>query len=281
MLVKSTPIVSVIVPTKNSAATLKKCLLSLKAQSYKSIEIIVIDNYSSDSTPQIARKYAEIFEQKGPERCTQRNYGVDLSHGTYVAIIDSDMYLTPSVIQEAVEAIQDKSIEGVIIPEESIGEGFWAHCKSLERSFYVGLPYMEAARLFRKQTFKSVGGYDENMISGEDWDLSQRIAKRGSLLHIGSFIHHDEGKISLLKTVRKKYYYAQHFQKYAKNSADQKLVKQQTSLLGRYKLFFSKPKIIAQHPILFTGMIYMKTVEFTFGGVGILVSKFRSGTTSA
>jgi glycosyltransferase involved in cell wall biosynthesis len=273
---KSSSIVSVIVPTKNSEATLKKCLESIKKQSYPSIEIIVVDNFSTDSTGLIAKKYADKFYTRGPERCTQRNIGVSKSSGKYVAIIDSDMYLSPSVIQESIDAINVKGVSGVVIPEKSIGIGFWAKCKSLERSFYIGVPYMEAARVFTKDTYNEVGGYDESMISGEDWDLSQRVAVLGSITSINAIIEHDEGKISLLKTVKKKYYYASHFKKYVNKTSNSQSTKKQTSILRRYALFFSKPSLIIKTPIIFIGMIFMKTNEFLFGGIGLIVSGIRA-----
>ena len=74
----------------------------------------------------------------GPERSAQRNFGVAHAQGKYVVIIDSDMVVTPYVIEKCV-AVLDASpaLQGVVIPEVSVGEGFRAQCKRLERSFYV------------------------------------------------------------------------------------------------------------------------------------------------
>ena len=58
------PLVSVIIPTKNSARTIEACLRSVKYQDYKNIEIIVVDNFSTDGTQEIAKKYTEkVYEQ--------------------------------------------------------------------------------------------------------------------------------------------------------------------------------------------------------------------------
>ena len=273
----SRPLVSIIVPTKNSATTLEECLQSLKDQSYVPIEIIVVDNFSSDATAKIAKKYATKFFSKGPERSYQRNFAVEKSSGEYVCIIDSDMNLEPNVILQCVESMErDKENVGVVIPEESFGEGFWAQCKKLERSFYVGVPYMEAARFFYRKDFLDAGGYDVKMVSGEDWDLSQRIEKNGSLARTAAIIHHNEGRISLLKTIKKKFYYAKLFGSYTANSASKEKVGQQTSLIGRYKLFLSKPKKLFKNPVLGLGMLFMKTCEFGFGGIGYLMAKVHA-----
>lgn len=272
---KSTPIVSVVVPTKNSERTLRRCLKSIQSQDYTKIEVIVVDNFSSDSTPQIAEKFASHFYSKGPERCTQRNYGVSSAKGQYVAIIDSDMYLSKQVISQALKKLANPDVAGVTVPEVSIGVGFWSKCKSLERSFYVDQPFMQAARIFRKEDYQKVGGYDETLISGEDWDLSQRIEKLGTLIEIGAIIKHDEGKISLLTTIRKKFYYSKHFSRYLKKNQGNTSVASQTNIFKRYALFFSKPSVILNSPLLFIGMLFMKTLEFAFGGLGLVIGRAK------
>lgn len=269
--------VTVIVPTKNSSATLDDCLNSIKNQTYPAIELIVVDNFSDDETLNIAKRYTSHFYSKGPERSYQRNFAVSKAKGTYVCIIDSDMNLEPEVIEQCVDLMAtNKKTVGVTIPEESFGEGFWAQCKKLERSFYVGVPYMEAARFFYRKDFLDIGGYDVAMVSGEDWDLSQRIESRGKLARTSAYIHHDEGHISLLKTIKKKLYYAKLFASYTENSGSQEKVGQQTNLFGRYKLFFSHPKKLFHNPILGLGMLFMKTCEFGFGGIGYLMAKVHA-----
>jgi len=272
----SEPLVSIIVPTKNSSATLTDCLSSIANQSYSNIELIVVDNFSDDTTPNIAKKFTKNFFSKGPERSAQRNFAVSKASGKYICLIDSDMNLDESVVAECVELMEgNTNIAGVIIPEESFGEGFWANCKHLERSFYIGVPYMEAARFFKRIDFNKVKGYNFAMVSGEDWDLSQRMEVFGRLARTPSFIHHNEGKISLFKTVKKKYYYATRFASYTSNSKSRDKVTQQVSILGRYRLFFSKPKQLFANPLLGLGMLFMKTCEFGFGAAGYIVARMR------
>lgn len=273
------PLVSVIVPTKNSSAYLEACLASITAQTYKNVELIVVDNNSTDNTKEISKKYTNRIFNKGPERSVQRNYGVDKSTGKYLLIIDSDMNLTPGVVKAAVELIQSNpKVRGVIIPEESFGEGFWAKCKKLERSFYVGVEWMEAARFFDRKTFEELGGYDENNTGTEDYDLPQRIQEKygsDSISRIKEFINHNEQKLSLIKTCKKKYYYAQRLDTYRSVQANKDNFKKQSSPLSRYKLFFSKPGKLFKNPIIGLGMIYLKTCEYAAGSAGFIVSKFK------
>jgi len=267
--------VSIIVPTRNSSATLRACLESVKKQRYAPIELIVVDRDSTDDTAAIAKEYSDHVYNHGPERSAQRNFAVAKSTGEYVVIIDSDMELSSKVIEAAVAAIDRPGVVGVIIPEESFGKGFWAQCKKLERSFYVGIDWMEAARFFRKSTYTELGGYDLSMTSGEDWDLSQRVAQTGKLARINEYIYHNEGRINLWKTVKKKYYYAQKFSAYLHKQEGKGNVQQQTGVLTRYKLFFSKPGRLLRNPILGLGMLFMKTAEFAGGGIGLVLSKLH------
>ncbi|EKD42908.1 MAG: beta-1,3-galactosyltransferase [uncultured bacterium] len=278
-------LVSVIIPTKNSARTLEKCLESIKNQSYKNIELIVVDNNSTDNTKEIAEKFnchsgldpKSSFSVKvfnfGPERSAQRNFGVKNSNGEYVIIIDSDMELDRKVIKSCVEKMQpDTNITGIIIPEESFGEGFWAQCKKLERSFYVGVEWMEAARFFKKNVYVELGGYNIEMTSGEDWDLSQRIEQNGKIGRINDYIFHNEGDAKLLKIIKKKFFYARNFSKYKNTNLNKNKISKQTGILNRYKLFFSNPKKLFKNPIIGFGMLFMKTCEFGLGGLSYITT---------
>ncbi len=266
------PRVSVIVPTKNSSAHLEQCLLSIRSQTYRNIELIVVDNFSTDTTLAIAKKYTDAVYTLGPERSTQRNAGVRHATGSFVVLIDSDMTLGSQIIEQCVLCAQATNAAGVVIPERSVGEGFWAQCKQLERSFYVEVEWMEAARFFSKTMFERLGGYNEQMVSGEDWDLSQRAQAQGKLSRIKAYIDHQEGRIRLTQTIQKKYYYAKHFSTYVTEHTGTPAARKQTSVFSRYKLFFSDPKKLFRHPLYGLGMLYMKTCEFAAGAFGLLTS---------
>jgi len=269
----SNPLVSVIVTTRNNHATLDACLASIVNQTYAPIELIVVDRDSSDGTKMIARYYTSKVFNCGPERSAQRNFGVSKASGEYVFIIDSDMELTPHVIQDCVDTMHYKAqTVGIIVPEESFGKGFWAKCKSLERSFYYGIDAIEAARFFTKTAYEQAGGYDEAMVSGEDWDLSARIRQMGRIERISSLIRHNEGHFKLIKSLQKKYYYAGQAKVYLiKNQVNNKLTAS-TGPLERYKLFLSQPKKLFASPFLGFGMLFMKTCEYGFGAIGYVFS---------
>lgn len=272
------PLVSIIVTTYNNHATLAACLASIVDQDYERKELIVVDNSSTDDTRDIAQRFTQSVFNQGPERSAQRNYGVAQAKGDYVVIIDSDMELSPYVISSCVRTMRETpGLGGVIIPEESFGQGFWAQCKRLERSFYVGVDWIEAARFFDRRLYQQTGGYDSNLVSGEDWDLSGRIGALAPLGRTYEFIRHNEGRLSLTKTLQKKYYYAGQAGAYLQKNAVGSKLTAQVGPLQRYKLFFSHPLRLFRNPFTGIGMLFMKTCEYAFGGVGYLMAR-RHGT---
>ncbi len=191
-------LVSIIVPTNNSESTIGKCLESIDNQSYKNIEIIVMDNNSSDDTKDIVERYGAHYIEDNSIRSRARNIGADKSKGMFILSIDSDMELSKTVVEECIK--KSKDFHSIIIPEISFGSGFWAKCKAVERSCYIGDDIIEAARFFDKEVFWEIGGYDEQMVNGEDWNLSHKVKNAGyKISRIGSLIKHYEGRLSLLK----------------------------------------------------------------------------------
>ncbi len=256
-------LVSVIVPAKNSAGTIEMCLRSIKEQTYPDIEIIVVDNYSEDGTAEIARKYANVF-LKDLGISAARNYGAENAKGDYLASIDSDMELTPAVIEDCIREIL-KGNAAVIIPEISVGEGFWARCKALERSCYIGDDTIEAARFFDKNVFFEMSGNDETLLAGEDWDLSQRVRNEGYKIgRIESLIKHYEGRLSLSKTIKKKYHYAKTFRSYIKKHPA--MAKKQLVLIR--PAYLRHWRRLIRDPVHATGFLVMKCCEFAVGGTG-------------
>lgn len=254
----SKPLVSVVVPTFNSERFLRRCLQSIRCQKYPRIDIIVIDNWSTDRTRQIAESLgARVVSLKGI-RSKARNVGVGLATGKFVFSIDSDMELTQNVVSECVVKAES-GFDAVIIPEISFGEGFWAKCRALEKTCYIGDDLIEAARFFRKGVFERAGGYDSRLVFGEDWDLNQRIRKAGFRIgRISAVIKHNEGRLSLRESALKKHYYGKTLDLYRRKHPEE--AKQQLKLLR--PAFYRNWRKLKKEPINALGMLFMKTCEF-------------------
>ncbi len=272
---KEKPLVSVIITTKNSARTLKALLNSLTEQSYKNLEVILVDNNSTDATPKIAKRFTKKVFNIGPERSTQRNYGASKASGSLLLFLDSDMVLSKAVISDCVQKIiSNSSIGGLIIPEKSFGKGLWAEAKILERNINAGAVYFEAARFFPKKVFQQVGGYDPNLTGPEDWDLPQNISKHYKIERISSLIYHNEGSLTLSDLFKKKYYYGLSAHKY--------LTKHNLPVLSPKTVYFLRPafyrnwRLLIKNPSLTLAMIWMLLTETVAGGMGYFYGRIKS-----
>ena len=93
---KTNPLVSIIIPVYNTAKYLPNCLDSIINQSYCNLEIIIIDDGSTDDSYKIAKKYAskdpriKLVHQKNSGQSSARNKGLSLSKGNFIAFVDSD-----------------------------------------------------------------------------------------------------------------------------------------------------------------------------------------------
>lgn len=260
------PLVSIVIATYNEEQNIGTLLASCLSQDYKNLEIIVVDSArTSDKTSSIAKDLGVKVYKYGAERSIQRNYGVAKSRGEYIMILDADMKLSPRVVSECINL----HCGAAVIPEKSYGENYWARCKALERNCYVGDPNIEAARFFRKDLFLKVEGYNPDMISGEDWDLSSRIGRLTKIGRIKSFIFHNEGRRSLWDILRKKIYYSKKSGGYIQENVSG--IKQVVLFIFR-PAYFRNWKILMADPIHFFGFVIMKSLEFLTGGA-IIVSK--------
>lgn len=269
-------LVSAIITTKNSAKTLGALLKSLKKQTFKKIEIIVVDNRSFDNTLGIARKFTKNILTFGPERSAQRNLGAKKSKGNFLLFLDSDMILTPNVIKECLDVYTvDRSLRfgGVIIPEKSFGKGIWAKAKALERRINLYESFFESARFFPKKVFNEFKGFDEELTGPEDWDLPQRINRKYQMLRIKSFILHDEGDLKLPYLARKKFLYGLSVYKYLK--------KNNYPLIGPRTVYFLRPAFYKKYNLLFENlkisfaMFLMLFVESVAGFTGYIFGRIR------
>jgi glycosyltransferase involved in cell wall biosynthesis len=268
-------LVSVVVPMRNSAAHVVPCLESIRAQTHERIEVVAVDNHSSDGTAELVAPLADRFLVVGPERSAQRNAGALASRGDHLLFIDSDMVLEPNVVRECVEAVDADSVGRtiVVIPEVSVGKGFWARCKALERSCYVGEETIEAARCFPRAFFLELDGFDEHLPAGpEDWDLHERARLTGArVVRTSAYIQHDEGALRLKHTLAKKFHYGGSMGAYIRRHPT--LARRQ--LLPIRPAFLRHWRRLASEPGLAAGMMFMKSLEFLAGAAGLSMAIVR------
>lgn len=248
--------VSVIIPTHNSSRTMRACVDSVTEQTYQDVELIVVDNHSTDDTADIARAAADRVILTGPERSAQRNRGFEAATGEFVLFLDSDQVLSPQVVSDAVsEFATNGAVGALVIPEISFGEGFFAGVRAHERRLNQGDPLVEAARIFRREAVIRVGGFDETLTAMEDWDLADRVTADGwGSSRTTASVHHDEGRVVLREVVAKKLYYAKWLRQYVEDQSTP------TRSFSRVH-WLTQPKLLFMHPVRTGGLVILKSVE--------------------
>jgi len=258
--------VSLIISARNEEVDIGSCLKSLLAQDYLNVEVILVDNNSTDRTAQIARELGVRVEQKGPERSAQRNHGVAVSKGDFICCLDADMIARPNMVSECLDLMNDPSVGAIVIPEDSFGDGFWTQCKILERSCYPPGSYIEAARFFRRSVFEKLGGFDEELTGLEDLDLHQRCTAKYKIEHSETPIRHHEGNIRFFEQLQKKFYYGSRSPAYARKHPE--AFRRQGNPFRGY--FLREWRRLSKTPLLTTAMLFMKCCELAAGGLGVL-----------
>jgi GT2 family glycosyltransferase len=176
------------------------------------------------------------------------------------------MNVSSHVVKECVFSCS--KFDALVIPEKSIGQGYWARVRAFERTFVtgsVGDTNVEAARFFKKSVLKKIGGYDPKIVGAEDWDLHQRALQSGVKIgRIKHYIIHEEGKLHLKRLLMKKAYYGKAFLLYKKRypEAFKKSVLRTALLKNTHKILMK--------PYLGIGVFALKFLE----GIALLSGMF-------
>jgi GT2 family glycosyltransferase len=181
-------LVSVIIPTFNRAWSLKTAIDSVLAQTHDQIEIIVIDDGSTDTTPDLLAGYGhqiQVLTQKNSGVSAARNLGIHKSHGRFIALLDSDDAWAKEKISCQIDFFKQNP-EALVCQTEEIwirkGRRVNPRVKHQKPSGMIFEPSLHlclvspSAVMIRKKLFDSVGGFNENFPVCEDYDLWLRIA---------------------------------------------------------------------------------------------------------
>lgn len=208
--------VTVVVPTRNNIRTIEACLRSVTEQTHPRVELIVVDNHSTDGTPEVAERLADRVITAGPERSAQRNTGIEASSAEWVLWLDSDMILPPRTVALALETAEATGAVGVALPERTIGDGFWTACRALERECYLDDPWLHNPRLVRRDYLVGEGAFHLDMSGPEDADLRMKMRSTGAGIELAPIIiDHDEGRLTVRDVMSKRYYYGRSIPAFA------------------------------------------------------------------
>jgi len=176
---------SIIIPTFKEETHLPLLLKSIKKQEYSDYEIIVVDNKSPDKTRAIAQKFNCIIVDGGMPGVA-RNKGSHVAKGDWLLFFDADVIIPPKFLSKLskkidlnlsiigattyVKPISKHPFDWLFFIGGNIGTGILQYIKPVAHGFIM---------IVKKDIFKSLQGFNEKLVLGEDFDLATRIGKKG------------------------------------------------------------------------------------------------------
>ena len=183
------PRFSVVVPCYNQARFLRTAVDSALGQSYAGLEVIVVNDGSTDDTLDVARSYGDriqLVDQKNRGLAAARNAGLLVSTGEFINFLDSDDWLDPDFLKHQLAA-SDGSSASVFVgewilsdrDESALGHRGVAIPGDAYRFLLRGNPMPCHALTVLRSVVEEVGSFDESLEAYEDWDLWLRLAAAG------------------------------------------------------------------------------------------------------
>lgn len=173
------PLVSVIVPAYNAVTTLEETLSSVMASTYHPLEVVVVDDGSSDNTLHLARTLAvrwpecRVFSKDNQGVSAARNYAIARAHGKYILPVDADDLISTTYIAHAVEVMENNpSVRVVGTKARMFGDvnKEW-HLRPFSHEELAMHNMIPVTSLFRRDDWQTVGGFCEEEIYREDHDF--------------------------------------------------------------------------------------------------------------
>jgi len=185
--------VSVIIPTYNHAVFLSEALESVFAQTCSPLEVIVVDDGSTDGTADVLCGYERrirVLRQANRGVAAARNAGASVASGELLALLDADDMWLPAKLERQIARLDSEPEVGLVhcgVAEvDGRGRQFRARLDGMEGSVSTEMLFFRrgvilgggSAAVVRRAAFLDVGGFDEALSTSADWDLYYRLARR-------------------------------------------------------------------------------------------------------
>lgn len=183
--------VTIVIPVKDREHLIARCLDSIAAQTYRPVDVIVVDNGSKDSTVKVVENWGEkncdaslklrLLSEKAPGASAARNCGLEATETEWVYFFDSDDVLLPHFLSDLISAIgQNPEADLIYWKIAVVGADNNARCKIFstrnhwERQIYNSILSTQAFAV-KTEFLKSAGGWNPDMIGWNDWELGVRL----------------------------------------------------------------------------------------------------------
>jgi glycosyltransferase involved in cell wall biosynthesis len=197
--------VSVVVPTYNMSRYLEECLRSVLGQSFRDYEIIVVDDGSTDDTGAVVAKFdGRVRYQRQENRGVAEalNTGIAMAKGEYVALLAADDALGPESLAARVWVLDRNPNAGMVSGSammiNAAGEEQWSHrpvrgegathqpSEAALRLLLSGNTVICSTVMVRRSVLERVGGFRQESMPGEDWEMWLRIAAVSDVVHLST-----------------------------------------------------------------------------------------------
>lgn len=189
--------VSIIIPCYNSEKYIEECIESALNQDYNNIEVIVIDDGSTDNSLKKIKRYQNqivIIEQKNQGACAARNNGLKSATGEFIKFLDADDYLAPSIIKSQTRNMNKLDSNSIIFGDLTQIHGSNYIKKKYNKinekfaiEYLINNGIITSLPLHRKKLLDHIGGFDIRFKNCQEWNLHIRLAASGV-----KFIHSPE-----------------------------------------------------------------------------------------
>ncbi len=230
---KSSPTVSVIIPTYNRADLIGRAIQSVLNQTYQDFEIIIIDDASTDNTEEVVNSFGDErlryirHKENSGESAAPRNTGIKAAKGEYIALLDSDDEWLPEKLEKQINKFHSVAPDvgvvycGYASVLDKTGETLAEHMPNergdvFESAVDGSIRLGGDTPLIRKECFQKVGMFDLEVLGSDDWDLHIRLAKEYKFdfvpeILVKYYVHSTqtsgrlEGEIQNLDIITRKY----------------------------------------------------------------------------
>ena len=222
---KNSPLVSICIPMHNVAEYIEETLQKILKQTYKNIEVVIVDDHSTDNSYELVKKYysnkVKLFKNVSKGGNAARNYAFKKSSGTYIKFLDADDYCSGDMIEKQLERILEDGTDETLIHSPlkmAYSNGtFFLPPRLIDIDFNPGIELLVAiwrregfnvphCHLMHRNLIIKAGEWDEKLLKNQDGEFFARIAsvadKSLSVNHVYAFWRQTNKGVSAQKSLK-------------------------------------------------------------------------------